>query len=71
MKIIKPYRMSNKGKRKSKKGKIIIQQGVKQSSQDFNLKKEDNSVEVFPCMRKEINSWDRHMMLIFNFSRRM
>jgi len=63
--------MSNKKKRKSKKGKIIIQQGVWQSSQDFKIKKEEHSVEVFPCMRKEINSWDRHKMLIFNFSRRI
>jgi len=63
--------MSNKDKRKSKKGKIIIQQGVRQSSQDFNLKKTEPSTEVFPCMRKGVNSWDRHMMLIFNFSRRI
>ena len=66
--------MLNKDKRKSKKGKIIIQQGVRQSShlsQDFNLKKTEPSAEVFPCMHKGVNSWDRHMILIFNFSRRI
>ncbi|MHA2008507.1 MAG: hypothetical protein ACXABO_14320 [Promethearchaeota archaeon] len=66
--------MLNKKSKKSKKRKIIILQGVRKSShpsQDLKKKRTKSSNEVFPVMRKEINSWDRHAILMFNHSRRM
>ncbi|MFW9830024.1 MAG: hypothetical protein ACFFEY_20820 [Candidatus Thorarchaeota archaeon] len=50
-----------KKKRKFKKKKQKGSQG---------LKKRVLSTEVFPCMRNDINSWDRHMILMFNYSRK-
>jgi hypothetical protein len=68
------FKMSNKKKRKSKKRKTIIQQGARKrshSSKNINLRKTGSSTEVYPVMRREINSWDRHAILMFNHSRRM
>ena len=58
--------MTNKRK---KKAKMIVKHDKRGNSQD-SFKQKDSSNEVYPCMRKEINSWDRHMMLMFNFSRK-
>ncbi|MFX1280652.1 MAG: hypothetical protein ACFFA3_14850 [Promethearchaeota archaeon] len=57
-------------KKRKKRSQIIVKHDPHRNSQ-VHPTQEDSSNEVYPCMGKGINAWDRHMMLMFNFSRKI
>ncbi|MFX0027681.1 MAG: hypothetical protein ACFE8B_00605 [Candidatus Hermodarchaeota archaeon] len=57
-------------RKKQKSPKIIVKHERIRTPQEIP-KESGYSNEFFTCMRKEINSWDQHMMLMFFFSRKV